>query len=840
ATYLAFAHWTPFRIYDPVFHNDVGFYIFRLPFYQYLCSFFLGSLAITLAAVVGIHVADRAIQSWAGLPNVRAGVRIQLLALLGALAVVQAISTRLGAYDLLRSDNGVFTGAGYTDLHYRLLAINTEALLLFVTALACLAAMWRGSAFRWPIFGGAAWITSIVLLGNLLPDTVQKISVEPNQLSTESPYIARNIRFTRLGYGLQNVRTVDTFPADESLNAAGLASNRDTLDNVRLWDYNYLGKVYSQLQTVKTYYKFEKDIGDGQTAYNIDIDRYRIGGHLRQVMLAAREMNPADLPSSAQTWQNQRLAYTHGYGLVMSPVNRVVQAGPNYFIEGFPVTVSPEAQGLSVTQPDIYYGELTNDYVFTDTTQQEFDYPSTESGPAAGSAQDHLTTYRGTGGIRIGDSELAKLAFSLRLSDPNILLSRGFTSNTRVLFRRDIRQRLRTIAPFLEQDGDPYLVVEPGTGRLVWIIDCYTISDGFPYSTPHEIPLDSMTSLAPNYIRNSVKATVDAYNGTVNLYISDPKDPMVQTYARVFPGLFKSLGSMPTGLRDHLRYPEDLFRIQRSIYAAYHVDDPGVFYRKDDAWSIPVEPNSDVTDNSGSEGRAPMEPYYVVMRLPEESGGSGNPPREEFLLMSPLAPINREEKNILGWMCARCDGSHYGQLVLYRFPQNLSVNGPSQIISLVNSNTDISKQLSLLRSGGSTANFGNVIVIPVDRSLLYIAPLYVESTSSNTRLPQLQEVVVGFGNRVAMAETLDKALASLFPGYESPGAAQPVQPAPSGAPRQQGPAGSVQALIGQAAGLYNDAESRLKAGDFAGYGAKIRQLGAVLRALQARSAGAPR
>jgi uncharacterized membrane protein (UPF0182 family) len=856
ANWLEFTHWTPFGIRDPVFGNDVGFYVFRLPLFQFVYEFILGALLLTVVVVVVIHVADRAIETLAGFPNIARGVRAQLLVFGALLAVTQAFGTRLSAYALLNSDHQLFSGAGYADLRYRLFALNAETLLLALTALACIVNLWRrdeaerpdslsSSAFRWPLIGVGAWIVVILILGNLVPAVGERVYVEPNQFTMEKEYIARNIAFTRQGFGLEKVTRVDGFPADASLTAAGLRANRDTLENVRLWDYEYLAKVYAQLQTIKPYYKFEKDTATGSTMFNIDIDRYPIAGRQRQVMLAAREMDSGGLPASAQTWQNRRLGYTHGYGLAMSPVNRIVDGYPAYFVSDLPLRIAPEASNIHITQPDIYFGQLAHDYVFVDTEQPEFDYPST-GGNGGGGTQDHYTTYKGQGGIRIGDSALAKLAFSLRLGDQNILLAKGFKETTRVLFRRDVRERVQTIAPFLQQDNDPYLVIDPDTGRLIWIIDCYTMSDRYPYSTPQEMTVNAVTFVAPNYVRNSVKATVDAYEGTVRLYVADPNDPIVRTYAKIFPGLLQPLSALPVGLRTHLRYPEDLFRLQRAVYAAYHVDDPRIFYLKEDAWAIPIEPNADQTAGAnGNSGIRKMEPYYIIMRLPEQGPGGGQgaitlPPAgaEEFLLMSPLAPINREAQNILGWMCARCDGEHYGELVLYRFPQSASVEGPSQIVQLINSDRVISPQLALLRSGGSTASLGNLLVIPVEKSLLYIAPLYVEATNSANKLPQLQKVVVAFGQRVAMADTLERALSDLFPGDGSPIAPDNTQPnTPAGQPGTVSSVPpTVRSLIERANTQYQSAQQRLKAGDFAGYGAATRELERTLNDLN-RAAG---
>lgn len=834
---LEFLNASSFGKTDPVFGIDIGFYVFRLPFLNFVGTFLFTTFLLTSLAVVMIHVVDRAIESWAGLPDIRPGVRAQLLLLAAGLALSHAFQTRLHAYALLTKESGQFTGPGYTDMTFRLFALNAQVVLLVLVAVTCLLTLRRGRDFRWPTIGAGAWFVTTVVLGMLVPAAVQKVTVEPNQIETERDYIARNIAFTRQGFGLENVRRVEGFPADETLNAQKLRTNEDTLKNVRLWDHSYLAKVYNQLQTVKTYYRFEMNTLNGSPANNIDIDRYIINGQLRQVMLAAREMNPDNLPRSAQTWQNQRLGYTHGYGLAISPVNRVREGAPEYFIEGFPPTPSQDAPTLKVTRPEIYYGLLSPSYVFVETQQKEFDYPATDA-----TAGDHYTTYDGKGGIRIGDSLLAKLAFSARLGDGKMLLSKAFTSNTRVLIRRDIRERVQTIAPFLQLDSDPYIVVTD-SGRLVWVVDGYTISDRYPYSTAVEVAVGPQSFIAPNYIRNSVKAVVDAYDGSVNLYLADPNDPIARTYSRIFPGLLKPLSELKDGLKEHLRYPEDLFRLQRSVYAIYHVDDPRTFYLREDVWAVPVEPNPDNTEG-GLAGRKQMEPYYVVMRLKdtenrEEGRGKSslNPQNSaEFLLMSPLAPINREDKNILGWMCARCDGDRYGELVLYRFPQKVAVNGPSQIISLINSEPAISKELSLLRQTGSNARFGNLLVLPIETSLLYIAPLYIEATNT-ANIPQLQRVVVAFGQQVVMEETLEAALARLFPGYGSdeetpaePGGQKPSPTTPDAPTTPVPPA--VRTLIERASKQYDTAQQKLKAGDFAGYGAATKELEKTLRELR--------
>lgn len=831
--WLSYLHGRQFNVSDPLFHRDVSFYVFRLPLLNMVYEFLLSSLVLTGACVVLLYVANRAIETWAGLPEISRSVRAQILCLIASIGGVLAFGIWLSRFDMLNAENGVFTGAGYVDVHYRLFALNLQVLILAATSVMCVLSIRISKDFRWPVIGAATWFATMILLGNVVPAISQKIQVEPNQLSLERQYIKDNIAFTRQGFGLVTVQEVGSFPADLTLSAADISANRDTLENVRLWDYDYLGKVYSQSQTIKPYYKFTKMTTEGGKAYDIDIDRYPIGGKLRQVMLAAREMDTDSLPPAAQTWQNQKLAYTHGYGVVMSPVNRIIEGAPDYFLSGLPLVNSAEAQSVKVTQPDIYYGQMTPDAVFVDTVQPEFDYPSTDTGGVGGS-QDHYNIYTGKGGIRIGDAPLAKFAFSLHLGDPLMLLQNGFKPQTRILYRRDIRSRLQTIAPFLQQDRDPYLVVDPDTGKLIWFVDCYTISDRYPYSTPQEMAVNPVSYLAPNYIRNSIKATIDAYDGTVDLYLMDPTDPIAQTYAAIYPDLLKPASQMPKGMKSHIRYPEDLFLVQRAVYATYHVDDPRVFYQKEDAWGIPLDPNSD--QSAGASGQSKrMEPYYVIMRLPglnsqPVTAGKPGVGDEEFLLMSPLAPVNREGQNILGWMCARCDPGHYGELVLYRFPQKVSVAGPTQIAQLINSDRIISPQLSLLRSGGSAATLGNLLVIPVDTSLLYIAPLYVEATTSATKLPQLQKVIVAFGQKVAMEDTFDRALADLFPSGNAPTPPGDVQTA-----QKQGaghPKASIPELINRANSQYQDAAERLKVGDFAGYGSRIQEMGKTLGELK--------
>ncbi len=833
ADWLMFTHVQSFHSVDPVFHRDISFYIFQLDFLEFLTTFALLAVGLTLAAVVVLHVVNQTIQSAAKLHTLPKPVRTQLFVLAALLLGTLASITWLSRYGLLQNDNGFFTGPGWVDIHAALPALDVQVIFLVAAAVGCLFAA-KGTSLRVPASLTGLWLLTLFLGNAMLPGLLQSLIVNPNQLSKETAYIKRNIKYTRDAYNLQNVTQVDNYPATESLTAANLKANEVTLNNVRLWDHRYLGKVYEQLQTIKPYYKFKQLDADGSLSDDIDIDRYMLKGQLREVMLAAREMDPTSLPASAQTWQNRRLSYTHGYGLVMSPVNRTVQGEPEYFVDGFPPKASGAATGLTVNQPQIYYGTLNNGAVYVDTQQAEFDYPST----GAGSGQDHYSNFQGVGGITIGNSLLRKLAFAVNRGDWNLLLADNLKPTTRILYRRDIRERIRLVAPFLQEDTDPYLVVDQDNGSLVWMVDCYTVSSNYPYSTPHNIPVAPGAYEQLNYIRNSVKATVNAYTGQVQLYLADPTDPIAQTWNHVFPGLMKPFSELPVGLRAHVRYPEDLFRVQRAIYATYHVDDPRIFYLKEDAWTIPDEPTSD--PNAADQS---MSPYYVVMHLPDLAGDPANLQNKgpEFVLMSPLSPINKQDQNIMGWMCARCDGSHYGQLVLYRFPQQASVLGPAQIVQRINSDKVISPQLSLLRTGGSTASLGNLLVIPIDRSLLYIAPLYVEASTASGTLPKLAKVIVATGNREAMADTLDEALAQLYPGYggtnssatpeqTTPGATQPAATTPSGGLVSVPPA--VRSLIQQAQAQYTEAQQKLKSGDFAGYGAATKALQQTLQQLQ--------
>jgi uncharacterized membrane protein (UPF0182 family) len=629
--------------------------------------------------------------------------------------------------------------------------LKALVVLAGLVAILCLVTI-RLRRWRLLLGGIAAFVGVAILGGAAYPALIQRYQVSPNEIVKERPYIDYNIRYTRLAYGLDNIEERE-FPAEETLTLQDLRKNDTTIKNIRLWDTRPLLATYSQLQEIRTYYKFT----------DIDIDRYTINGEYRQVTLSPRELSSQDLPS--RIWINERLTYTHGYGAVVSPVNRVTREGlPEFWIKDIPPVPSGD---LRISRPELYFSELATDYVFAKTRAKEFDYP-------AGN-QNVYTTYEGRGGIPLG-SFWRKVLFAAYLGDIKLLLSNDLTAESRLLIYRNIRARVQRIAPFFQYDDDPYMVVS-AAGRIVWLLDGYTVSDRFPYSAP--------TRGLGNYVRNAVKVTVDAYDGTVHFYVADPADPLIRTTARIFPGLLQPLDAMPADLRAHIRYPEGLFRIQAAMYAVYHMRDTQVFYNKEDLWSIPVRPVD------GQE-RA-MEPYYIILRLPGEK-------KEEFVLLIPFTPSKKD--NLAAWLAARSDPPNYGKLVVYNFPKQKLIYGPRQIEARIDQDPFISQQLSLWNQRGSQVIRGNLLVVPIERSLVYVEPLYIAAEKG--QLPELKRVIVGFGDRIAMEETLDGAMARVF-GAAVAQAGAAVPPGPSG-----GAAGSVKALLDDAASVLTRAGEELR------------------------------
>src|SRR5712692_6073788 len=760
---------TPFGIRDPLFDQDVAFYVFRLPLWTSLYGWLWGVLLLSGLAAIVVYFCTRGIQVSPGLVSISRRARGHLLALAALLLLLKAAGYRLSMFDLLFSQRGVAFGAGYSDVHAQLPVLKALIVLTGLVAVLSLVTI-RLRSWR-PLLWSVAALVGVAILGGVVyPGGIQRYQVSPNEIVKEKPYIDFNIRYTRLAYGLDNIEERE-FPAEQTLTLQDLRKNEATLKNIRLWDTRPLLATYSQLQEIRTYYKFT----------DIDIDRYRINGEYRQVTLSPRERSAKDPPRGIGT--NERLTYTHGYGAVVSPVNRVTREGlPEFWVKDIPPVASSD---LRISRPELYFSELATDYVFAKTRAKEFDYPAGD--------QNVYTTYEGQGGIPL-ESFWHKALFAARLGDLKLLLSNDLTPQSRVLIYRNIRERVQRIAPFFQYDDDPYMVIS-AAGRIVWLLDGYTVSDRFPYSTP--------TRGLGNYVRNSVKVTVDAYDGTVHFYVADPADPLIRTTARIFPGLLQPLDAMPADLRAHLRYPEGLFRVQAGMYAVYHMRDTQVFYNKEDLWSIPVR-------TLETQERA-MEPYYLILRLPGE-------PKEEFVLLIPFTPSKKD--NLAAWLAARSDLPHYGKLVVYNFPKQKLIYGPRQIEARIDQDSFISQQLSLWNQRGSQVIRGNLLVIPIERSLVYVEPLYIAAEKG--QLPELKRVIVGFGDRIAMEETLEGAIARVF-GGPVVRAGTEVAPTPPVAT-----AGSVKTLLDDAASALTRANEEL------------RRLSELLRQLREESAKEPR
>ncbi len=791
-----------FGVADPIFGRDVGFYIFQLPIYEFFQGWLVTLLILTTLGLLPIYAGSNLleIQRGAWRPLQSGGLRRHLAVLLGILTLVWAGGYALDIYRLLFSNRGVAYGASYVDLSAGLWALRLQAAFALLTALALFYNIARPNA-RLPLLTGALWFVSAVVVGGLLPGLLQRYVVEPNELSLETPYIEHNIAFTRAAFGLDRIESIP-FGTVENLSPDDLLENEDVLRNVRLWDYRPLQQTYQQLQGLRPYYA----IGE------IDIDRYQIDGEQRQVMLAARELDKTRLP--APSWVNRNLEFTHGYGIIMNPVNEVTAEGqPNFFIKDLP----PQSRvpSIEVTRPEIYFGELTNDTIYVGSAREEFSYPSGD--------ENVYTNYEGTGGIVL-NSFLKRLAFAMRQSDPNVLLSNDITETTRVQYRRQVQERVRELTPFLLLDVDPYLVVND-EGRLIWLQDAYTVSDDYPYSTPARLsPRPSVTETLPNgaplplttrpfnYMRNSVKITIDAYDGSVAYYVSDTNDPILRSYAQAFPGVFRPMDEMPADLQPHLRYPVDLFWTQARQFLTYHMSDVRVFYNKEDLWQIP----SEVVQNATQE----TEPYYVTLPLPNQA-------EPEYLLILPFSPANKN--NMIAWLAARNDPGHYGELVVYEMGRQSLVFGPLQVEGRIDQEPSISQQFTLWDQRGSSVVRGNLLVLPINQSFLYVEPVYLLSEAN--ALPELRRIVTASNTSVAMAETLDRSLRALAQaGIEEvivddtppPDTTAPTPPSAVATP----PANPVtlEELVAAANAHLLAAEQAQRDGDWARYGQELAAL----------------
>jgi len=780
-TCLLWLYAVPFGRTDPILGRDIGFYVFELPFLKLLRGLLLVLVLLAAAASTGLHITagNLAFDARRGILASQSALR-QLAALAAAFLLLLAFGAWLRIPELLTKSSGVLQGGTYVDVHARMPALR---LLIVVCVVGAGLALYQATVRSfWPILCAAGLYLVVSLGGVVWAAALHRFVVAPNEQVRETPYIVHHIAATRAAFALEGVEERE-LSGEAELSREDLLRNAATLENVPLWNEGPLLDTFSQIQEIRTYYDFA----------SVDNDRYVIDGEYRQIMLSARELDSASLPS--RTWTNERLTFTHGYGLTLGPVNQVTPEGlPVLFIKDLPPVSSVD---LPVTQPALYYGELSNDHVFVNTATPEFDYPEGDD--------NAFTSYRGEGGIPL-EGFARRLLFAIRFRSTDTLFSPNLRPESRVMLYRRIAERVRRIAPFLTYDPDPYVSISDG--RIFWIQDAYTTSDRYPYS------MNAGGQL--NYIRNSVKVTIDAYHGTTDFHLLDPEDPIAVTLGRAFPGLFKPLEEMPLGLRSRLRYPQSIFALQAAMFATFHMKNPAVFYNKEDQWEIPS------IDMGGAQRL--MEPYYTIMRLPGEA-------EPEYIQMLPFTP--RQKDNLAAWMVARSDGENYGKLVAFQFPKQTLVFGPRQVAARINQDQAIAPQITLWNQQGSEVIQGSLLVIPIEASLLYIRPLYLRADGG--RIPELKRVVVAYQNKIVMEGTLDAALERLFP-TDGKGprleTARAAPAAPASAPSEASGAPDAD-LVLQAREHYERAMESQRSGDWARYGEEIRRLGEILSRLPA-------
>jgi uncharacterized membrane protein (UPF0182 family) len=755
---------------DPVFGLDVGFYLLQLPFLYDVLSWSLGLLFMVLLLTTGIYAwrgstVDLRLTGW-GLAHISV--------LMAGLAMAVGASAFFGRYSLVYGHDSVVWGAGYTDVHVRVGMALAQTVLAGLLAVVLLV-----NAFWWrrpQLLPGAIGIWFLMAIVSVAyPALIQRVVVQPAELALETPYIQHQIQFTRQAFGLDQVQ-VQSYGGNAPVTAQEVARDQATIQNLRLWDNSQILQTYQQLQSIRTYYNFDQ----------INVDRYTINGRTVQVAIAAREMNQSALPPQAQNWYNETLIYTHGYGVAASPVSAVVGEGlPDYVVGNIPPSGS-----LKVTRPQIYFGEQTNNYVIVDTRQPEFDYPT-------GAANAH-TFYDSSLGVRLNGAN--RLLWSLRTGDFNMYISDQLTPQSQLLFRRNVQARIQAVAPFLEIGDSPYPVVYDG--QIYWIQDAYTGASTYPYS-------QSYASIGgQNYLRNSVKAVVNAYTGAVTLYVATPQDPLIRAWERTFPGLFRPLSQMPRGLLAHIRVPQTLFTVQAEVYSLYHMTDAATFYNREDVWAMP------------------LQPYYVEMRLPNEN-------QTEYLQIIPFTPLNKQ--NLVSWLAVRNDPPHYGQMISYVLPKGRVVFGPQQVASRIQQTPDISRDRTLLNSQGSQVIQGNLLAVPIGDSFLYFEPWYLRSTANGQGLPELKKVIVTDASdtsSVAYQNTLGEALAQLT-GISAASTSSSSSTAPATLPAQ------VNSLVAQALQDYNTAQSDLKSGNLNGYAQEMSQVASLLQQVQALTGTKP-
>ncbi|MDK2824450.1 MAG: uncharacterized protein PWP71_2368 [Clostridia bacterium] len=768
---LLFLNQVPFGINDPVFNRDLSFYFFNLSLFE---TFF--SLTILFLLVIAIlnFIFTFYFQGLGNDPIKTVIKRLGYFAI--AFFLLLVIGYQLKLANLLYSPRGAAFGASFTDLKVTMPYYYIASTICLLSALSIFVGMRKNNVKIVAL--GPILLIVIVVLGGIAENLVQSLIVTPNEINKERKYIIRNITMTNQAFGLDKIKQVD-FPATANLTFKDLEEASETINNIRINDFRPAKTIFNQLQSMRPYYNF----------LEVDVDRYKINGNSTQVFLAARELDQKNLPAQAQNWINKYLKYTHGYGVVVAPVNKVTGQGqPLLMVKDIPpVSNIPE---LKITRPEIYFGQLTNDYVIVNTLEKEFDYPI---------GNDNAETiYEGRAGIPL--KGINKLIFALNKGSIKILISSVITSESKILLHRNIQERVEKIAPFLTYDQDPYLVITEG--KLYWIIDAYTLSNKYPYSEP----ITNTRYQGVNYIRNSVKVIVDAYNGTVDYYLVDKNDPIARTYANIFPGLLKTMEEMPQELRKHLRYPIDLFNIQTTVYKNYHMKNPEVFYNREDAW--------DVAKELYQENIQMVRPYYINMKLPQSD-------KLEFLLMRPYTPIKKD--NMISWLAARNDEENYGQLILFKFPKQKLVYGPMQIESRIDQDSTISKELSLWGQKGSSVIRGNLLVIPIKDSILYVEPLYIQADNASS-LPEVKRIIVAYKDSIVMEETLEEALYQMFRRQREE------------FPKEEEPTGlSIKILTRQAREAFEKAKSAAQAGNWAQYGEALKELENIISQLENQS-----
>lgn len=782
-TVLRFLNYVNFGFVDPIFRNDIGFYIFVLPFYNFVLGILLFLLAaiLTMTAVTYLFTIKT---KKAPKPDIKEGMsfgfeqpfqqikieipkkgRSHLAFLGGLLLIIFAAFFYLKRYSILFSQRGAVFGAGFTDITITLPLYTILAALTVITAFIAFAYIYNQNTKL--LVGSIALILVVSFGGNIVAGAVQSLYVQPNEFNLEEPYIKQNIKHTLFAYDLNNVDTRD-FPVTYDLTINDINKNKATIDNVRLWDWRPLLTTNRQIQLFRTYYEF----------LDVDVDRYKLDNKLRQIMVSPRELDQNQLADKAKTWVNEKLVYTHGYGVVVSPVNKVSNEGlPELFVKDIPSKV--EYKELRIAQPRIYFGEQSNDFIVVNTKSNEFDYPLGN--------ENVFTSYNGTGGIKLSNI-LKKAIFSTKLGSLNLFISSAVTKESKVLLNRDIIERATALAPFLQYDTDPYVVINDG--KLFWIIDAYTTSNEFPYSE----------NIGINYIRNAVKVVIDAYNGNADFYIIDKEDPLIQNYAKIFPKLFKDFEDMPNGLKEHIRYPEDLMRVQMRIYGTYHMKDPQVFYNREDVWRTPNE--------IYSSNEVELKPYYIILKLPDAE-------KEGFFLITPLIPRGKE--NMVAWFVAHSDPDNYGKLEVFRLSKQELTYGPMQIEARIDQDTEISQLLTLWDQQGSEVIRGNLLTIPLEQSFLYIEPVYLKASAAGA-LPQLKRVIVAYEDKVTMEKTLQDALEVIFKGKIGKAKKKESVQMPETLPEK----------FKQASDLYKESQDALTQGNFAEYAEKIEELGRIL------------